>query len=380
VLRTYDHEETLAAFSWPVTLDLWRSVWLAALHGLGDDVPQEVLHELHGWDPRVRVDRFLQLNQHEPHELRAALLLVEEDLSPDAARWVHFGLTTSDVTDTALSLATRRATQSLVRLLDELLLTLRSLDVGGVRWYRTHGRKAEVVPTGHTVLWWASVVKAARDQLTQVRYYGKLSGPCGDYKVYPHSAEGEGLDRLGLDRLPSTGQALPRFIYAGPAGRVASVASAIDLIAGEIRHQLYEGAEQLTYKPRLAVGSSSMPHKVNPTRLERLQGLAHEVYQIPPALLANVAHLGDRDVAHSSVERTLLPRLYSRTAFLVSSLTQELGELVFHGEGVDDEPSSFVRLHQRLVQAPGLTRTVAEGLVREDLYNPNTEGEDVHDG
>jgi adenylosuccinate lyase len=248
------------------------------------------------------------------HDVAAFVDVVQERVGQPAGAWVHYGLTSSDVVDTALSVTLTRA----VDLLIEAATGLEAAIAGRAREFRdtamvgrTHGVHAEPTTFGAKLALWAMQVGRDRDRLERARdmvAVGKLSGAVGTYSNIDPRVEAFVCERLGLRPVPAT-QVLARDRHAEFLYVCASVAATVESFALEIRHlQRTEVREvEEPFRSGSQKGSSAMPHKRNPVKCEQLCGLARVVRANVQAGLEDVSLWHERDISHSSVERIILP-------------------------------------------------------------------------
>ncbi|MGH9010203.1 MAG: adenylosuccinate lyase [Acidimicrobiia bacterium] len=248
------------------------------------------------------------------HDVAAFVDVVAGRVGQPAGGWVHYGLTSSDVVDTALSATLSRAATLLIDAATALegaiadrARELRDVPMVG----RTHGIHAEPTTMGAKLALWALQIRRDRERLARARHavsVGKLSGAVGTYSNVDPAVERYVCQRLGLRPVPAT-QVLARDRHAEFAYVCASVAASVEAFALEIRHlqrtEVGEAAEP--FRKGAQKGSSAMPHKRNPVRCEQLCGLARVVRGHLPASLENVALWHERDISHSSAERVVLP-------------------------------------------------------------------------
>lgn len=264
------------------------------------------------------------------HDVEAFLRAWLENLSavaPDSARWLHRGLTSSDVVDTSNALAFQASLAVLCPKIDSLRMELEEnsgLYADDLRLGRTHGQHAEPTSFGHQIWGWRQHLDRAWYALADATSgvaRCKLSGPMGTYAHHVTPAiEYDVARSLGLSTLEvgDCSQVIPRDLYATWARAMVGVVQACEQIATEIRHssrpevgELFEGYDD-GY-----TGSSSMPHKQNPTRCERISGVSRLARGHAHAIEESVVLWGDRDISHSSVERVALPGLCHLTDFVV---------------------------------------------------------------
>ncbi len=314
----------------------WLRVELAALvalEGLGV-VPEGTAAEVRA-RARIDVGRILGLERDIGHDLLAFLWALEEDVGP-AGRWIHYGLTSSDVKDTALSLLLREAlgivldkAGALAEALREFADRHRGTPVIG----RTHGQYAEPTTLGLKALcWWAELGRdiARLERARAAVSVGKLAGAVGTYPYFPPEAEERALAELGLAPARPTTQVIPRDRYAEVLFALAQTASLVEKVALEVRHlSRSEVAEVAEGRPE---GSSAMPHKRNPILSERLCGLARLLRAtISPALEDN-ALWHERDMSHSSVERIILPQAFILVDYMLAKCRELIRALRVYPE------------------------------------------------
>lgn len=347
----------------------WLKVELAALAALEQlgRVPAGVTARVRA-EAAVDRERIRALEHEVGHDLVAFLWAVEETVGPDG-RWLHFGLTSSDVKDTALALTLVEGLDLLLEkasrlsaALWELAQRYRDVPLLG----RTHGQWAEPTTFGRKVLAWHDELRRVVSRLRRARdgiAVGKLSGAVGTHAHYPREAEEKALSSLGLRPCPVATQIVSRDRHAEVLFALASAASLVEKIAIEVRHlSRSEVGEVAEGRPE---GSSAMPHKKNPILSERLSGLARVVRAgIGPALEDN-ALWHERDMSHSSVERVLLPQSFTLVDYMLARATDLVNGLVVFPE----------RMKAHLEEAQGLPFSeglllalVRSGLSRQEAY------------
>ena len=302
----------------------------------------------------IHVNRILEIEHEVGHDLIAFLSAVEESIGEEG-RWLHYGLTSSDIKDTALSLAIREALEILLEKASALACTLWELATKykeAPMIGRTHGQYAEPITLGLKFLAWYDWLRRVRERLKGARAaisVGKLSGAVGTHVHFPPEAEAHALRELGLEACPVTTQVIPRDRHAQVFWALASAASLVEAIALEVRHlSRSEVGEVAEGRPE---GSSAMPHKKNPILSERLCGLARVVRASLGPALEDCALWHERDMSHSSVERVLLPQCFILTDYMLTKARELLENLRVFPE----------RMLARLLAARGLP--FSEGLL-----------------
>jgi adenylosuccinate lyase len=307
------------------------------------------------------------------HDVIAFLTAWADNTTPrEAAAYVHFGMTSSDLVDTALAVQLTEATDLLVAKASTLVAVLREHGLahrGTLRVGRTHGIHAEPDVWGHRVADFAFAMARCRDRLLRARdavAVGKLSGPVGNYSNIDPAIEAEVMPALGLRAAPVATQVVIRDGIAEWASVLALTASVCEAIALEVRHGQRTEVRELAEPFRKGQkGSSAMPHKKNPVKSERICGLAKVVRAQVTPVTEGIALWHERDISHSSVERVALPDAAIGTDYLLAQTTG-----VVEGLTVD-----AARMRANLDATGGLIYTsaallelVRAGMSREDGY------------
>jgi adenylosuccinate lyase len=334
-------------------------------------VPPEAAERIRARARPPRPERVAELERVTNHDVAAFVDAVAETLGEDG-RWFHFGLTSSDVLDTALSLAAQdagtlvldgleRAFRAVIARAEEHRMTL---CMG-----RTHGVHAEPTTFGLKLAGWAFAIDRDRVRVEHALAglrVGKLSGAVGQYAAIDPEVERIACERLGLEPAPSSTQILQRDRHAELLSALALCASSLERFATEIRHlartEVREVEEPFSSGQK---GSSAMPHKRNPITAERICGLARVIRANALVGLENVALWHERDISHSSAERVVLPDSFlaldyvlDRFAWLVEGLVVRPARM---RANIDASHGLF--FSQRLLLA-----LVASGLQRDDAY------------
>ena len=295
---------------------------------------------------RLSPERILEIERTSQHDVIAFLTHLEELAGPDV-RFLHVGLTSSDVLDTALALQLVRATDLILEGTELLLAAL----LARAREHkhtpmigRSHGIHAEVTTFGLALLGHYAELERARASLVAARAdiaVGKLSGPVGTFAATSPDVEGEALGRLGLSPDPVSTQVVARDRHARYFSVLAVLASVVERLAINIRHgQRSEVGEVQEPFGKGQKGSSAMPHKKNPVLSENVTGLARLVRSYAGAALENVALWHERDISHSSVERVIGPDATALTDFMVRRMARVIEGLVVHPDRMAEHLAS----------------------------------------
>jgi adenylosuccinate lyase len=308
------------------------------------------------------------------HDVIAFLTAWANNTAPrEAAAYVHYGMTSSDLLDTALALQLAQATDLLTARCEHLLQVLREHALrhrATLRVGRTHGIHAEPDVWGHRVADFAFAVHRCRDRLLRARQsvaVGKLSGAVGTYSNIDPAVEAEVLGELGLRPADVATQVVMRDGIAEWIGVLALIASVCDAIAVEVRHgQRTEVSELAEPFGTGQKGSSAMPHKRNPVRAERVSGLARVVRSQVVPVLEGIPLWHERDISHSSTERVALPDAAIATDYV-------LAETAWIMEGLTVDPARMLAnlesSHGLIYTSAVLLELVSAGLSREDAYS-----------
>lgn len=307
------------------------------------------------------------------HDVIAFLTAWADNTTPrEAAAWVHFGMTSSDLLDTALAVQLTEATDLLTSRASGLVAVLREhalAHTGTLRAGRTHGIHAEPDVWGHRVADFAFAVARCRDRLRRAREavaVGKLSGPVGTYSNIDPAIEAQVMAKLGLRPAAVATQVVFRDGIAEWVSALAALASACEAIALEVRHgQRTEVAELSEPFGAGQKGSSAMPHKKNPIRAERICGLARLVRSYITPVMEGMALWHERDISHSSVERVALPDAAIATDYVLHLTTGLIEGLVVNSARMRANLDSTGGL---IFTSSVLLELVGAGMSREGAY------------
>ena len=352
----------------------WLDVELAATETLADAgvVPRDAAVKLRD---RGRID-VARINDHESrvrHDVIAFTITVQESIGdPEAARWLHYGLTSNDIVDTAQALVVRDASRLIAQDLERYLEVLERRawefkDVPEIG--RTHGVHAEPITFGLKIANWFAEI---RRDITRFRAaakqmeVGKISGAVGTCSHLGPEIEEKICKRLGLDIAPITSQVIGRDRHAEYLAALAIVAASLERVALEIRHlqrtEVREAEEPFGGEQR---GSSVMPHKRNPVSCEQICGLARVVRGNATAAFEDIALWHERDISHSSVERVILPD----STILLDYMLARMTDIVTNMKVFPERMRRNLDATQGLVFSGQLLQDLVEqGAPREDAY------------
>ncbi len=319
------------------------------------------------FDPK----RVLEIEAEVRHDMIAFLTNVNEYVG-DAGRYIHLGLTSSDVLDTALALQLVASLDVLLTRLTDLVTAIRDqahLHRHTVMIGRSHGIHAEPITFGFKLAGWLAEVLRHRERLTRLRQQiavGKISGAVGTYANIEPRVEAIACQKLGLEPDTASTQVISRDRHADYVQHLALLGASIERFAVEIRNlQRTDVLEVEEFFAKGQKGSSAMPHKRNPIRSERLTGMARILRGHAVAALENVALWHERDISHSSVERMVLPDACILTHFMTSEMTELVKQLLVYPQNMEQNMNVYggVVFSQRV-----LLTLVEKGMSREEAY------------
>jgi len=352
--------------------ETWLQVEIAAAEAMARAgiVPAEAARDIreHG---RFDVERIEEIEQVTQHDVIAFTTAVAEHVGP-SARWLHFGLTSSDVVDTAQALQMRDACDLVLKGLEGLMQTVRTRAEEHRRTVmigRTHGVHAEPMTFGlKLALWYAELardvarVRRARETVS----VGKLSGAVGTFAHVPPAIEADVCRTLGLEPAPVASQVIQRDRHAELLAMLAIAASSLEKFALEIRGlQKTEIGEVEEPFAKGQKGSSAMPHKRNPIGCEQIVGLARLVRANAGAAFENNALWHERDISHSSVERVILPDSFIVFDHMIRRFTRIVAGMVVYPERMLE---NLERSRGIVFSGTVLLELARRGVAREQAY------------
>lgn len=333
-------------------------------------IPAEAVEEIKAkanFDP----ERVLEIEAEVRHDMIAFLTNVNEYVG-NAGRYIHLGLTSSDVLDTALALQLVVSLDVLLARLEDLIAAIRSQAQQHrhtVMIGRSHGIHAEPITFGFKLAGWLAEALRHQERLTRLRQdiaVGKISGAVGTYANIEPRVEALTCHKLGLKPDAASTQVISRDLHADYVQQLALLGASIERFAVEIRNlQRTDVLEVEEFFAKGQKGSSAMPHKRNPIRSERLTGMARMLRGYAVAALENVALWHERDISHSSVERMMLPDACILTHFMLSEMTDLVKNLLVYPQNMERNMNCYggVVFSQRVLLA-----LVEKGMSREEAY------------
>jgi adenylosuccinate lyase len=372
MIRRYTHPEMGAIWTEQRRYETWLEVELAAAEAMAETglVPADAAREL-----RVKasfdIDRIEEIEQTTQHDVIAFTTAVAEKVGP-VARWLHFGLTSSDVVDTAQALQMREACDLILKDISELAEVVRVRAEEHRRTPmigRTHGVHAEPMTFGLKLVLWYAELQRDLDRVLRARQVisvGKISGAVGTFAHLDPGIEASVCARLGLQAAPASSQIIQRDRHAELMAALAITAASLEKFALEIRGlQKTEIGEVEEPFGKGQKGSSAMPHKRNPVGCEQITGLARLVRANAIAAFENVALWHERDISHSSVERVILADSFIALDHMLRRFTRIVRGMVVYPERMRE---NLNRSRGVVFSGTVLLELAKRGISREQAY------------
>lgn len=353
--------------------DAWYEVELAALEGMVKlgIAPQEALDTIRASDVRIDPAKIEEIEQVTKHDVIAFLTHIEEQVGEEA-RWIHYGMTSSDVLDTAFAIQISKASDLIDRDITALMdvLERRAMEhKDTVMIGRSHGIHAEPITFGLVLALWYAEMGRNLERFRQAAdnvAVGMISGAVGTFANIPPEVEEYVCEKLGFTPEPVSNQIIQRDRHAEYFSVLAIIAAGIEKICVQIRHmQRTEVREVEEAFSKGQKGSSAMPHKRNPIGSENLSGLARLVRSNALASFENIALWHERDISHSSVERVIGPDSTILVDYMLQRLTGMLDRLVVYPENM---MRNLNQMRGLVFSQKILLDVVAKGVPRQKAY------------
>jgi adenylosuccinate lyase len=372
MIPRYTHPEMGRIWSDQRRYETWLLVETAAAEAMAAAglVPPEAARDIRergGFD----VARIEEIEQVTQHDVIAFTTAVAEQVGP-SARWLHFGMTSSDAIDTAQALQMREACDVILRDLDALSEVIRDRAIEHRRTAmigRTHGVHAEPMTFGLKLALWYAEIARAIERVRRARTtisVGKISGAVGTYAHLPPSIEADVCRRLALDPAPVASQVIQRDRHAELMSALAITAASLEKFALEVRGlQKTEIGEVEEPFSKGQKGSSAMPHKRNPIGCEQVVGLARLIRGNCHAAFENIALWHERDISHSSVERVILPDSFIALDHMLRRFTRIVRGMTVHADRMRE---NLNRSRGLVFSGTVLLEVLKKGVSREQAY------------
>ena len=372
MIHRYSREEMKNIWDLNSKFQYYLNVEIAVAEAYADlgTFPKQDVEELKK-KAKFNVKRIDEIEAEVKHDVIAFLTCVNESLG-DLAKYMHVGMTSSDVIDTAFALQIQDSGKIILQDLDETIQSMKDLakkHKETVCIGRSHGVHAEIMTFGVKICNWIDILERQRNNfvhaLDEIRV-GQISGPVGTYSNIPPEVEEVTCKKLNLKPARMSTQIIARDYHAYFMQSLALIASVIEQFATEIRHlqrtEVLEVEEGFGEKQK---GSSAMPHKKNPVLSENLCGLARVVRANSIVALENIPLWHERDISHSSAERIIFPDSLTLVDFMLNRFNGVVKNLVVHEKNMLKNTNKFggIVYSQRV-----LLKLIEKGLTREDAY------------
>lgn len=373
MLERYSREEMIAIWTEQAQFEAWLDVELAACWAWSQIgvIPQKDVDTLYQ-KASFSLDRIKEIEAQTRHDVVAFTRAVSETLG-DEKKWVHYGLTSTDVVDTAWGVRLKKANQilrsDLHRMID--VLKNKALDYKySMMMGRTHGIHAEPTTFGlKCALWYAEMQRNLErfEQAASAVEFGKLSGSVGTFANIPPEVEAHTCEKLGLKPAPISTQTLQRDRHAQYLSTLALIGSSLEKMAVEVRHlQRSEVREVEEAFRKGQKGSSSMPHKRNPISSENITGCARVLRGYMITAYENIPLWHERDISHSSAERIILPDATMLLDYMLHRFSNVMENLVVFEDNME---ANIWKTHGLVFSQRVLNKLIDQGMVREQAYD-----------
>lgn len=373
MIERYSREEISHIWDLGVKFDYYLRVELAVCEAYAKlgQIPADALNKIKQ-KAAFSVERIDEIEREVRHDVIAFLTNVNENVGAENAKYIHMGLTSSDVIDTAFALQIKDSSAIILKDLSELISVIREKAFqykNTVCIGRSHGVHAEVMTFGFKLLNWLDSLQRAKksfEYALEEISVGQISGPVGTYSNLPVEVEQIACEELGLKPARISTQIISRDRHAKFMSELAIIASLIEQYATEIRHlQKTEVREVEEGFGKNQKGSSAMPHKKNPVLCENLCGLSRVVRSNMLAAFENINLWHERDISHSSAERIIFPDSLILVDFMLARFKNVMENLVVH----EDNMLKDTQLYDGVIYSQKvLLKLVEQGMTREEAY------------
>lgn len=344
---------------------------VAEAYAQNGNFPKKDIEELKS-RAKFNIERIDEIEAEVKHDVIAFLTCINENLGPELAKYMHVGMTSSDVIDTAFALQIQDSGKIILKDLDETIKSIKNLAIkhkNTICIGRSHGVHAEIMTFGVKLCSWIDILERQKDNflhaLEQIRV-GQISGPVGTYSNISPIIEEITCKNLNLKPAKISTQIIARDYHAYFIQSLALIASVIEQFATEIRHlQRTEVLEVEEGFGENQKGSSAMPHKKNPVLSENLCGLARVVRANSVVALENIPLWHERDISHSSAERIIFPDSLILVDFMLNRFNEIVTNLVVHKKNMLENSEKFGGI---IFSQKVLLKLIEKGLTRENAY------------
>ena len=373
MIDRYKTPEMAQIWSEQNKFETWKKVEITVTEVLSDrgDVPEEAVKVINE-KAAFSVERIVEIEKTTRHDVIAFLTNMAENIGPES-RFIHMGMTSSDLLDTSLALLCKEAGEIILGKLQSFKKVLRKKAVEHRESYqigRSHGVHAEPITFGLKLALWSEEIGRHIDRwerAVESIATGKISGAVGTYQHLDPEVEEEACKRLGLQAATVSSQVVQRDHHAEYLTTLTNIAASLEKIAVEIRHlQRTEVLEAEEYFQKGQKGSSAMPHKRNPIVTERITGMARLLRGNAMVAMENVALWHERDISHSSVERVIIPDSTTLMDYMLNKMIYMMENLLIYPKNMVKNLNKTGGL---IFSQEVLLALVKKGAAREDAYS-----------
>lgn len=362
-------------------LETWLKVELAHLEALACNIIEKTISqdELNTVKSNISIDkeRWLEIEKETRHDVQAFVQMLEESIPDNSGRWIHYGLTSSDILDTSLMLMCRESLTVIEKYCSETLFHMTKLlkreETKFEILARTHGKAAEIQTYREVILRWMSHLRRGIDSLRHAKAalkFGKLSGPSGNHTTNCLMNETNALRLLELYPMRCS-QIIPRDVFLDYFYSILKVVLAVEKIAYDIRIYSIDGVNEMSEPFKKGQkGSSAMPHKKNPILAENICGLTRLYKSYMQTAIENCLTLLERDISHSASERIIFKDASHIACFTLSRLTTIVKDLNLNTEISQHNVNIFKQMTN---SQDIMNKKIKEGLSRKDSHDISQE-------
>ena len=377
MIPRYKVKEVHDIWSTDNKLNTWLKVELAHLDSLASSITHKTItqEELDTIKSHAKVDkqRWEEIEETTRHDVQAFVQMLEENIPGNSGRWIHYGLTSSDILDTSLVLMCRESLQAIVDYSSEACYHLTKLmkqeSANSEILARTHGKAAEVQTYYNVYKRWIVALRRGLDSLVEAKKklnFGKMSGPVGNHTTNSVSIESTALRSLGL--YPTTcSQIIPRDMFLDYFYAILKVVLAVEKIAYDIRIYSMDGINEMSEPfSKGQKGSSAMPHKKNPILTENICGLSRLYKSYMHTAIENCQTLLERDISHSCTERIIFKDAAHIACYTLSKLTYIFRDMNINTDFAQKNVDSF---KNKVSSQSNMNELINQGISRTDAHN-----------
>ena len=377
MIPRYKHDKISEIWSTDNKLKVWLNVELAHLSALNSNITEKTISQKEYEEIfdniKINKDRWKEIEKETKHDLQAFVQMLEETIPGNSGRWIHFGLTSSDIIDTSLTLMCRESLKEIGSQCASCIYYINQLlskeDSKSRILSRTHGKAAEVQTYKHIFLRWQDYLRRAYDEVIKAQKTvnkGKLSGASGNYTTNSLANENIALNILGLKSLKAS-QIIPRDVYLNYFYSILKVMLAIEKISYDIRMYSIDGINEMAEPfAKGQKGSSAMPHKKNPVSTENLCGMSRLYKSYFQTAIDNCFTLFERDISNSCSERIIFKDSAHIACYSLKRLTGVVKELQLLTKNADINCEKFAG---KVSSQELMKNLILEGKSRKDAHD-----------